>query len=208
MSHEHIRSGGVTLIEGTGPVDPADDDPVRTEERRLAALRRYGILDTPPEPQFDHLVELAARVFDMPMALVTFVDEDRQWFKANHGLEISQIPLSESFCAVAITQDGVMVIPDATQHEQFHSYPNVLGEPYIRSYAGAPLVTPDGQKLGTFCVIGTEPRSFSDKEQELLASFADMAMAELKVHRALHDLSHMAMNDALTGLPNRVQFRQ
>jgi diguanylate cyclase (GGDEF)-like protein len=198
----------VTLTDGTGPVNPANGDPGVTETLRLAALRRFGILDTPPEPQFDHLVELAARVFDMPMAQISFVDEDRQWFKANHGLPFSEAPRSESFCSVAITQDGVMVIPDATQHEQFRSYPNVLGEPHIRSYAGAPLITPEGQKLGTFCVIGTVPRAFSEKEQELLTSFAQMAMAELKVHRALHDLSHMAMNDALTGLPNRIQFRQ
>lgn len=92
MPHELIRSGGVTPIQGTGPVDPTDNDLVRTEQLRLAALRRYGILDTPPEPQFDHLVQLAARVFDMPMALVTFVDEDRQWFKARHGLPVAETP--------------------------------------------------------------------------------------------------------------------
>ncbi|MGY2895622.1 putative bifunctional diguanylate cyclase/phosphodiesterase [Deinococcus sp. UYEF24] len=196
------------LNESTDSNDQGVADLVRSEELRLIALRRFGILDTPPEPQFDHLVELAARIFDMPMAQISFVDEDRQWFKANQGLPFFEAPRSESFCAIAITQDGVMIIPDATQHEQFRTYPNVLGEPHIRSYAGAPLVTPEGQKLGTFCVIGTEPREFSDREQELLTAFAQMAMAELKVRQALHDLTHMAMNDALTGLPNRVQFRQ
>ncbi|AZI44130.1 EAL domain-containing protein [Deinococcus psychrotolerans] len=193
---------------GTDPTGSTEVALSTDEQLRLAALHRFAVLDTPPEPQFDHLVELAVRVFDMPMAQITFVDEDRQWFKANHGLAMSEGPRSESFCSVAIAQDGVMIIPDATQHEQFRTYPNVLGEPHIRSYAGAPLITLDGHKLGTFCVIGTEPRAFSEKEQELLASFAQMAMAELKLRQALHELSQMAMNDALTGLPNRVQFRQ
>ncbi|WP_456833141.1 sensor domain-containing phosphodiesterase [Deinococcus sp. UYEF24] len=198
----------MTLDESTDPNDQGVADPVRAEELRLTALYRYGILDTPPEPQFDHLVELATRVFDMPMALVSFVDEDRQWFKANHGFPLAEGPRSESFCSVAIAQDGVMVIPDATQHEQLRLYPNVLGEPHIRSYAGAPLVTPDGHKLGTFCLIGTEPREFSAKDQEILTVFAEMAMSELKLREALHELSLLVMNDTLTGLPNRVQFRQ
>ncbi|WP_407569448.1 EAL domain-containing protein [Deinococcus altitudinis] len=198
----------MTLSNGPAPIDPATGDLPTAEQLRLAALHRYAILDTAPEPQFDHLVELAARVFEMPMATVTFVDEDRQWFKARHGPLEPESPRSQSFCSVAIAQDGVMVIPDATQHAQLCSYPNVLGEPHIRSYAGAPLVAPDGQKLGTFCVMGTEPREFTPKEQELLASFADMAMAELKLRQALQDLSQMAMNDTLTGLPNRVQFRR
>ncbi len=198
----------MTLVQSTDSLDTENADLRRAEELRLAALHRFGILDTPPEPQFDRLVELAVRVFDVPMALISFIDEDRQWFKANHSFPLSEGPRTESFCSVAIAHDGVMVIPDATQHTQFRSYPNVLGEPHIRSYAGAPLVTPDGHKLGTFCLIGTEPREFSDREQELLASFAEMAMVELKLRQALQDLSHLAMNDALTGLPNRMQFRQ
>lgn len=183
-------------------------DALHTEERRLAALHQLGILDSLPEPQFDHLVELAARVFDMPMALVSFVDRDRQWFKANHGVPFSETPRSGSFCSVAIAQDGVMVIPDATLDEQLRTYPVVLDDPHVRSYAGAPLVTADGHKLGTFCILGTEPREFSEKETALLAFFAEMAMTELKLRQALTDLSHMAMSDALTGLPNRVYFRQ
>ena len=155
----------MTLICGTDPIGSPEVALSTAEQSRLAALRRFAILDTPPEPQFDHLVELAVRVFDMPMAQISFVDEDRQWFKANHGLAMSEGPRSESFCSVAIAQDGVMVIPDATQHEQFRTYPNVLGEPHIRSYAGAPLITPDGQKLGTFCIIGTEPRESVGKNR-------------------------------------------
>ena len=194
--------------DGIDPVDSFEVDLPTAEQVRLSTLHRYGILDTPSELQFDRLVELAARFFDMPMALISFVAEERQWFKANQGLTISETPRCESFCAVAIQRDGVMVLPDTLLDAEFRSYPVVVGEPHIRSYAGAPLVTPDGQKLGTFCVLGTEPRTFTSKEQDLLVSFAEMAMTELQRRLDLQDLSEMAMTDALTGLPNRVQFRQ
>jgi len=177
------------------------------EQRRLAALYRYDILDTLPEPQFDQLVELAARCFKLPMALISFIDEDRQWYKAKHGVLVPQVPRCESFCSVALTRDGVMMIPDATLDEQVQSYPSVVGDPHIRSYAGAPLVTPEGEKIGTFCVFGPEPREFSAEERDLLTSFATMAMTELRLRQALQELSQIAMSDTLTGLPNRVHFR-
>ena len=195
-------------IKGTTPVDLPQTDVSGNEQLRLSALHRYRILDTPSELQFDRLVELAARVFDLPIALISFVAEERQWFKANQGLPVSETPRCESFCAVAIQREGVMVLPNILLDEEFRSYPVVLGEPHIRSYAGAPLVTPDGQKIGTFCVLGTEPREFTRKEQDLLVSFAEMAMTELQRRLDLQDLNEMAMTDALTGLPNRVQFRQ
>ena len=196
------------LSDETDPADPTEVTLPDPEQLRLTALQHYAILDTPSEPQFDHLVEMAARFFDMPMALISFIAEDRQWFKANHGFPFAEVLRCESFCAVTIARHSVMVIPDATLDEALRSYPVVLGEPYIRSYAGAPLVTPDGQKIGTFCVLGTEPREFTTKEQGLLEAFAEMAMAELKRRLDLQNLNQMAMNDALTGLPNRVQFRK
>ena len=198
----------MTSINERDPFDPARIDLPTAEQSRLAALLRYGILDTPPEPQFDRLVELAVHVFGLPMALVSFVGKDRQWFKANQGVPFAETLRCESFCAIAIEQEDVTVIPDVDRHEQFRTYPLVLGEPYVRSYAGAPLITPDGQKIGTFCVLGTEPREFTEKERHLLASFSEMVMDELRLRQALQDLSAMAMTDTLTGLPNRVQFRQ
>ena len=197
----------MTSISGAQPIDPTPVDLFTAEQSRLAALQRYNILDTLPEPQFDRLVELAVHVFDVPIALISFVGEDRQWFKANQGMPFSETLRCESFCAVAIEQEGVMVIPDVNRHEHFRTYPVVIGEPYVRSYAGAPLVTPDGQKIGTFCILGTEPRTFTEKEQHMLASFAEMAMDELRLRQALLDLSRMVMTDAFTGLPNRIQFR-
>ena len=198
----------MALSDRTDRTDPDAMNLPLGEQVRLSALHRYRILDTPSELQFDRLVELAARFFDLPMALISFVAEDRQWFKANQGLAISETPRCESFCAVAIERHGVMIVPDTLLDAEFRSYPVVLGEPHIRSYAGAPLVTPDGQKLGTFCVLGTEPRTFTSKEQDLLVSFAEMAMTELQRRLDLQDLNEVAMTDALTGLPNRVQFRQ
>ena len=195
------------FTSGANPIDPASVELPSAEHARLTALHRYNILDTLPEPQFDRLVKLAVHVFDVPIALISFVGKDRQWFKANQGMPFSETLRCESFCAVAIEQEGVMVIPDVNRHEHFRTYPVVLGEPYVRSYAGAPLVTPDGHKIGTFCILGTEPRVFTEKEQHMLTSFAEMAMDELRLRQALLDLSQMAMTDAFTGLPNRVQFR-
>ncbi|WP_407543262.1 EAL domain-containing protein (plasmid) [Deinococcus radiomollis] len=198
----------MTLTSGMAPDDPVQVNPPTAEQLRLAALHRYGILDTLPELQFDRLVGMAARVFHQPMALISFINEDRQWFKANHGVPFMEVPRCDSFCSVAIAQDGVMLISDAVLDQQFQSYPGVVGDPHIRSYAGAPLVTPDGHKIGTFCVFGPEPREFSLEDCELLASFAEMTMDELRLRQALEELSQVALNDALTGLPNRVHFRQ
>ncbi|CAM3567538.1 Diguanylate cyclase (GGDEF)-like protein [Deinococcus saxicola] len=184
-------------------VADADD-----EQQRLTALYRFGILDTLPEPQFDRLVALAAQFFDMPMASVTFIDEHRQWFKARIGFDASEGPRSLSFCSIAIAQEGVMVVPDATQDARLRTFANVTGQPHLRFYAGAPLITSDGHKLGTLCVLDQRPREFSAEQQTLLEAFAAMAMDELNLRRAVQDLGTMALHDSLTGLPNRAHFRQ
>ena len=178
------------------------------EQQRLAALHRYNILDSLPEPQFDRLAALASQFFDMPVALVSFVDQDRQWFKAKVGWDVAETPREVSFCSIAITQDDVMVVADATQDPRVQTLANVTGDPHIRYYAGAPLCTPEGEKLGTFCVLDHRPRQFTAEQADLLESFAAMAMDELNLRRALQSLSTMALHDALTGLPNRAYFRQ
>ena len=189
-------------------IDPQFAVEISDEQQRLAALYKFGILDTLPEPQFDRLVALAAQFFEMPMASVTFVDEHRQWFKARIGVEASEDPRSSSFCSVAIAQEGVMVVPDAAQDPRVKTFANVTGEPHLRFYAGAPLITSDGHKLGTFCVLDQRPREFSAAQEALLESFAAMAMDELNLRRAVQDLGTMALHDGLTGLPNRAHFRQ
>jgi len=159
------------------------------EAQRLEELRRYAILDTLPEQEFDDLTRLAALICGTPIALVSFVDATRQWFKSKIGFEESETPRDTSFCAHAIVTPEVMVIPDTLEDEQFHLNPMVIGEPKIRFYAGAPLITPDGHALGTICVKDTVPRGLSDAQREALKALARLAVAELELRRSASDLS-------------------
>jgi len=159
------------------------DEPTKSEERRIAALGRYEILDTPPERAFDDLAALAAAICEAPTALVSFVDADRQWFKARVGLEVDQTPREDSFCSRAIEGPGLMVIPDARADARFAANPLVAGAPLIRFYAGAPLVTPDGQALGTICVIDTSPRDLRPDQREALLALGRLAVDQLELRR-------------------------
>lgn len=142
------------------------------EELRLAALAELEILDTPPEQEFDHLVELAARISGAPMALISLVDRERQWFKARVGLDARETPRELAFCAHAILGDGIFVVPDATADPRFADSPLVVGAPKIRFYAGVVLASEAGHRLGTLCVIDQRPREAS---QELRASLTALA---------------------------------
>lgn len=149
------------------------------EQQRLEALRALLILDTPPEERFDRIVEFAAAEFDVPIALVSLIDENRQWFKARTGLGVCETPRDISFCGHAIHCDKVLVVPDARVDERFVDNPLVLGEPYIRFYAGAPLIMPDGQAIGTLCLIDTRVRRLDATDLSILSSLRDLAVAEL-----------------------------
>ena len=127
------------------------------EQLRLQALHHYKVLDTPAEPSFDRLTALAAKLFDVPMALISLVDSDRQWFKSCIGMTGSGGPRETSFCAYAILSPEPLVVPDATRDARFADNPAVLGDPYVRFYAGAPLIA-NGQHIGTLCIIDTVPR--------------------------------------------------
>ena len=143
------------------------------EEQRLATLHGYGLLDTPPEEKFDDVVRRAAKRFGVPVALISLIDADRQWFKAKIGLEQSETPRSMAFCAYAIEGDDVMVVCDATADDRFIDNPLVTGDPSIRFYAGAPIVADDGSKLGTVCVIDRKMReNFDDAEKADLVGFS------------------------------------
>lgn len=167
--------------------------PQQDELQRLEALARYEILDTLPEEAFDRIANLAARLFGTPIALVSMVDENRQWFKACLGLDLRQTDRSLSFCAHAILSEGVMVVPDATRDPRFAGNALVTGEPNIRFYAGAPLITPDGHKLGTLCVIDDVPRAgLSPEEQTNLSDLAALVVDELELRRAQRDLENEA----------------
>lgn len=152
------------------------------EEERLEALERFQILDTPPEGVFERIGRIAARTFGVNIALITFVDEHRQWFKACYGLDLRETSRELSFCAHALVHNGVMVVPDAAQDIRFAGNALVTGEPRIRFYAGAPLVTSDGYTLGTLCLIDPEPREGFDKmERELLRDMAGLVVDELEL---------------------------
>ena len=131
------------------------------EGRRLEALRSYGVLDTDFESEYDELCRLAAAICETPIALISFVDHDRQWFKAVVGLGVREIDRDAAFCAHAIWQDKIFEVPDATRDPRFADNPLVLGDPDIRFYAGQPLVNADGLALGTLCTIDRVPRTLT-----------------------------------------------
>lgn len=157
------------------------DNPVH-EVARLRALQKTGLLDTPPEERFDRLTRMATRIFGVPIALITLVDTNRQWFKSCQGLGVSETPRTISFCGHAILKPGLFIIEDARQDERFHDNPLVTGEPHIRFYAGAPLYSSDGHRLGTLCLIDSEPGQLAPTQQAILEDLADCASRELQLH--------------------------
>ena len=158
------------------------------ETKRLAALRRYRILDTEPERAFDDLTLLASRICNTPIAAITLIDRDRQWFKSGVGMTVSETSRSVAFCARAIETHDMLVVPDALGDENFRNNPMVVGEPRIRFYAGAPLVTPDGHALGTLCVVDRIPRTLTPEQLEALGVLRRQAEAQLLLRLNLIEL--------------------
>lgn len=156
------------------------------EERRLAALHRYGVLDTLPEQVYDDIVKLAAHLCATPIALVSLVDAGRQWFKARFGLEAAQTPREVAFCAHAILDRGLFVVPDALVDDRFADNPLVTSTPELRFYAGAPLVTPEGHAIGTLCVLDRRSRELTAAQREALEALARQVVRHLEAR--LHDL--------------------
>jgi diguanylate cyclase (GGDEF)-like protein len=173
--------------------------PPPDELRRLVTLHALGLLDTPAEERFDRITRMAQRLFDAPIALISLVDEHRQWFKSRQGLEVSETPRNVSFCGHAIHGEDPMVVVDAAGDPRFADNPLVVQDPGIRFYAGCPIAAADGSKLGTLCVIGREPRSFSDSDTALLRDLAAMVESEIAA-------VDTAMTDPMTGLTNRRGF--
>lgn len=165
------------------PVIPAE------EAARLAALRSACILDTPPEERFDRITRLASKIFDVPIALVSLVDADRQWFKSRVGLTATETPRDMSFCAHTILGADVMMVENATEDERFADNPLVTGDPSIRFYAGCPLTAGDGNRLGTLCLIDRQPRRLSDEQLAVLRDLAAIVSNEIGA---------LELNEALT----------
>ena len=171
------------------------------EAVRLAALRRYRVLDSPPDAEFDDLVLLAAQICGAPIALITLVDEHRQWFKARLGIELTETPRSVAFCAHALNEPDLLTVPDAALDIRFADNPLVTSEPHIRFYAGAPLVTPEGQALGTLCVIDRQPRQLTQEQQLALRVLGRQAMALLERRRLAQALAALQGDAAAPRAP-------
>jgi diguanylate cyclase (GGDEF)-like protein len=176
------------------PAQPAN------ERERLATLRSLQILDTPAEERFDRLTRLAKRLFDVPIAAVSLIDSDRQWFKSSVGLTSPEMPRNISFCGHAILGDDILLVDDARADLRFHDNPLVTGDPNLRFYAGYPLEAGDGSRLGTFCLGDVKPRVFGEEDQQLLRDLGRMAEQEFVSFQ-------LAMTDELTGLSNRRGFQ-
>jgi len=166
----------------------AELEALEPEERRLRTLEQYNVLDAPPTSAFDRITRLAARLFEVPIAMVNFIDRKHQWCLSAHGLALEQTAREVSFCSRAIQQKDVLVVPDARTDERFDDNPLVTGDPHIRFYAGAPLTAPNGYRLGTLCLIDDEPRSFSDADRETLTDLAGVVMDELTLRHYASDL--------------------
>lgn len=163
------------------------------ERQRLDALRRYDILDTPEEEAFDDLVQVAARVCGTPVALLSLVDEHRQWFKSRVGIDATEMSRDVSFCAHAILQDRILEVPDATADVRFADNPLVTGATHIRAYAGAPLLTSDGHALGSLCVVDTVARSLTSDQREILERLARQAVLLLELRRVTRELQQQSV---------------
>jgi diguanylate cyclase (GGDEF)-like protein len=169
------------------------------ERLRLAAVRSYRVLDTPPEPAFDRITRLARDVFDVPIALVSLVDEHRQWFKSHPGIGLCETAREGSFCNHAIEEEDVFLIPNALVDPRFWNSPLVVDAPYIRSYFAAALRSPDGYNIGTLCILDTRERELDARQIRILRDLAQLVMSEL-------DLRRQATTDLLTSVLSRRGF--
>jgi hypothetical protein len=181
-----VHEGTSEMIE---PKTPSN------EALRLDALRRYQVLDTEAEACYDDLTKLAAFVCGTPIALVSLVDENRQWFKSRVGLDVSETPRNIAFCSHAILEDTPLVVPNALEDERFHDNPLVTQAPHIRFYAGCPLITAEGFRLGSFCVIDREPRQLDAGQLEALSTLSRQIIRLFELRESSKQLA-----DALTNV--------
>ena len=179
-------------------------DDRQAEAERLATLRKYEILDSEPEVAFDDLALLASHICATPMAAISLVDEDRQWFKARVGIATAQTPRSISFCTHAIQQRGIFVVPDASKDAMLRDNPQVTGDPHIRFYAGAPLIAREGHALGTLCVVDHRPRQLTPAQAEALGALQRQVEAQLELRRRIIELR--AANAGIQRLAGMMPF--
>ena len=168
----------------------------KDEPERLAELHNYEVLDTLPEEVFDNITLLASHICQTPIALVTLVDSDRQWFKSKVGITVAETSRDIAFCAHAIMQEDLFIVPDAAVDKRFARNPLVLSHPKIRFYAGAPLISPHYHALGTLCVIDRVPRQLTREQKEALRSLSQMVMAQMETRREIKHLQRRLKREA------------
>ncbi len=175
----------------------------KDDASRVAALEKYAILDTDPEQTFDDLTLLASFICKTPIALISLVDEKRQWFKSRVGITDSETSRDIAFCSRAIQQSDLFIVPDALEDDRFRNNPLVISEPYIRFYAGAPLINEDGYALGTLCVVDRLPRKLEPEQKDALKSLSRLVLAQLELRRNL-----ILLKEALTDRTREEHQRQ
>lgn len=159
------------------------------EEERLEALRRYQVLDTEPQREFDDIVKLASYICGVPISAVSLIDQARQWFKASVGIKATETPRDDAFCAHTILDVKPLVVPDARTDGRFFDNPMVVAEPHIRFYAGCPLIGQEGLPLGSLCVIDSESRDLSPEQMEMLQALARQVVVVLELRRVSAELA-------------------
>ncbi len=151
----------------------------QNELRRIVSVYALDLLDTPPEERFDQLTRCATLIFHVPISTLTLIDANREWFKSCQGLDKIEGDRAISFCGHALIEDKILVVQDTKKDERFFDNPMVIGEPYIRFYAGVPIMSADGQRIGVFCIKDIKPREFSKDDQEILEGLAAWAQLEI-----------------------------
>ena len=181
-----------------------------SEAARLDALRAYDVLDTAPELAFDDITLLAAQICGVPIAAVSLIDEQRQWFKSIVGLDVRETPRDSAFCAHTILQPDLMLVPDAAADPRFSDNPLVTGSPSIRFYAGTPLTTPDGHALGSLCVIDRKPHTLTPAQQATLAALGRQIVGLLTLRKTLaeRDQAQAALREFAEQLHTTVESMQ
>ncbi|KKP43584.1 MAG: Diguanylate cyclase with GAF sensor [Parcubacteria group bacterium GW2011_GWA2_33_14] len=174
----------------------------KNELKRIASLYALDLLDTPAEERFDRLTKTATKIFHVPISTLTLIDANREWFKSCQGLSKTEGDRAISFCGHALVENEILVIPDTKKDERFADNPMVTGEPFIRFYAGVPIISADNQRIGVFCIKDIKPREFSREDEEVLEGLA--AWAELEINLRNLSLSVIEQQDII----NKYRWKQ